>query len=493
MRSLVRRSARVSKLFGGLPGLAGLTACALLLVSCGGQTSRLFSESVSGGAGTITVTLSDPPTCAFPNGSFEHVFITIRSVQANPSATAGDNSPGWQELAPQLNSQPVQIDLFALAPNACLLATLGSNKALPAGTYQQIRLLLVPNTGGAILPANNACDSQGFNCVVLHDHSIHQLALSTDPNTGLKIPPGQIVGGPISVGAGQNVDLNIDFNSCASIVQEATGQFRLRSVLTAGQVSTTSTGISGRVVDAATSQPIRRGTVIVALEQQDNIGTDVIFRQTVADSAGNFNFCPLPSGTTFDVVAVAIAAGVAYDATVALNVPSVTNLGTIPLSAETPPHGGPATLQGIITATTGTGAATIDASVSALQTVPAGAVSRSVTIPAEDSSLTSISVETSLVCPARVTNASCAAYALIEPASNPRIGVFRAGNISYADPAAGDVLYAVRADAFAPLSGGTRLCSPSSQTTNLEANNNALRAIAGTTTTVKQTDFSGCL
>jgi hypothetical protein len=493
MRFLVRRSARVSKLLGGLAGLAGLTACALLLVSCGGQTSRLFSESVSGGAGTITVTLSDPPTCAFPNGNFEHVFITIRSVQANPSATAGDNAPGWQELAPQLSSQPVQIDLFALAPNACLLATLGSNKALPAGTYQQIRLLLVPNTGGAVLPANNACAGQGFNCVVLHDGSIHQLGLSSQPNTGLKIPPGQIVGGPISVGPGQNVDLNIDFNSCASIVPEANGQFRLRPVLTAGQVSTNSAGISGRVVNAATGQTINPGTVIVALEQQDNTGADIIFRQTVADATGNFNFCPLPSGATFDVVAVAIAAGVAYDATVALNVPGATNLGNIPLNAETQAHNGPATLQGVITATTGTGAATIDASVSALQTVMAGAVSRTVIIPAEDNSLASISLDTSLACPAGITKASCARYTLIEPASNPRIGVFRAGSISYAAPAAGDVLYAVRAGAFAPLSGGMPTCTPASKITNFDASNNSLKAVAGATAIPKQIDFTGCL
>ena len=37
--------------------------------------------------------------------------------------------------------------------------------------------------------------------------------------------------------AGQTKDLNIDFNACASIVQQGNGQFRLKPVLHAGEVS----------------------------------------------------------------------------------------------------------------------------------------------------------------------------------------------------------------------------------------------------------------
>ena len=318
-----------------LAGLAGFVVFGVGIVSCGGGTNTIGGGS---GTGSITVNLSDPPSCASPNGNFEHVYVTISSVQANISATAGDNSSGWQELAPQLNSAPKQIDLFSLGSNACLLATLG-NASLPAGTYQQIRLLLVPNSGatGAV-PSPNACAGQGFNCVVLQDGTVHELQLSSQANTGLKIPPGQIVGGPISVGSGQDVDLDIDFNSCASIVQEGTGQFRLKPVLTAGQVSPNSTGISGKIIDAATGAPISlgaTGAVLVALEQADSTGADLIFRETVADSQGNFNFCPLPSAATFDVVAVAINGnGAAYNATIAANVPGGTNLNSIPLECR---------------------------------------------------------------------------------------------------------------------------------------------------------------
>jgi len=465
---------------------------ATVLVSCGATGSGMSS----GGTGTINVSMTDPPSCAFPNGNFTHVYITVRSVQAHTSATADDNSAGWQELAPQLVDQPMQIDLFAAVSNTCLLTNLGSNAALPAGNYQQIRLLLVANSGGSgPTPGTNNCNGQGFNCIVLHDGSIHELDLSSQANTGLKIPPGQIVGGPISVGAGQDVDLNIDFNACASIIQEGNGQYRLKPVLTAGQVSTNNMGISGQVVDSVTKLPIVNGTVIVALERKDGTGTDTIFMQAATDSSGNFNFCPLPAGAIFDVVAVAInGAGVVYNATVETSVPGGTNVGMIPLVAETGATPGPATFQGFVTATTGSAPATIDALVSAIQAVPLGGGGNlPVTIPGEGSSNASISVASATNCPVNApAHTNCAQYTLIEPASNPSVGTFAAGKVSFSTPAASPVLYSIRADAFVPMSGGTADCMPPSIMTSLDTLGNQLKAVTGPPVTPKEIDFSGC-
>jgi Domain of unknown function (DUF4382) len=373
---------------------------------------------------------------------------------------------------------------------------LGSNTALPAGDYQQIRLLLVPNSGGSgPVPSTNNCNGQGFNCVVLHDNSIHQLDLSSQANTGLKIPPGQIVGGPIFVGANQDVDLNIDFNACASIIQEGNGQYRLKPVLTAEQVSTNNTGISGQLVDSVTKLPIVGGTVIVALERPDSGGTDTIFMQAAADSSGNFNFCPLPSGAIFDVVAVAInGAGVPYNATVETGIPGGTNIGKISLIAETGTLAGPATFQGFVTAKTGSVPAMIDALVSAIQTVPlSGGGSRQVTIPAESTSIQNISVASTTSCPVDASaNSNCAQYTLIEPASNPSVGTFSTGIVSFSTPMAGDVLYSIRASAFVPLGGGTTVCTPSSVTTSLNSLGNPLKATPGPPVTPREIDFSGC-
>ncbi len=470
---------------------AGLGGLVIGLVSCGGSVS----VNSMNGTGAIKVTLTDPPSCAFPNGNFDHVYVTIRSVQAHISATAGDNDPGWQELAPQLNTQPVQIDLFSAGANACLLSTLGSNTALPAGTYQQIRLLLVPNSGGSDVPPTNACGSQGYNCVVLHDGSIHELQLSSQANTGLKIPPGQILGGPITVKPGEDVDLNIDFNACASILQEGNGDYRLKPVLTAGQVSPNRTGISGQVVDAATGKPIVGGTVMVAVEQQGADGQDAVIMQAAADSNGDFNFCPLPSGNTYDVVADAVnGAGVAYNATVAIGVPGGTDLGAIPLNAETAASPGPTTFQGFVTATAGTSPASIDASATALQSVTlSDGGARLVVIPAENGSMANFSVQSSADCPATApANSNCGQYTLVEPASNPSVGIFASGKIQYAPPSAGDVPYTIGVNAFVPMSGGLVDCSPSSKTTSTDVNNNPLLAVPATTVTPQEIDFSGC-
>ncbi|HET6931070.1 MAG TPA: DUF4382 domain-containing protein [Candidatus Acidoferrum sp.] len=475
-------------------GIAGI------IVSCsGGSSSNMVS-----GMGTVNVSMSDPPSCMPPNGQFTHVYVTVRSVQAHVSATADDNSSGWQELAPQLASAPMQIDLFSKPQTTCILAQLGS-ASIPAGSYQQIRLLLVSNSpaAGDAVPSANACAGNGFNCVVLEDTTIHELLLSSQANTGLKIPPGQIVGGPLQVTAGQSVDLNIDFNACASIVAQGNGQFRLKPTLTAGQVSANNTGISGKVVDSLTNNPIA-GNVQVAIEQPDSGGIDRIVMQASADSNGNFNFCPLPTGT-FDIVVVAIGpANVPYNATTVLNVPNGTNLGSIPLVAEIGATG-PAVFQGFVTATNGTAAGTIDVSLSALQAAPTGTTtSIQITVPLQTIPATSttpevdstglISVSANTTCPSGApANSNCAQYTLVVPASNPSVGIFSASGFTYSVPATGDVLFTVDARAAVPLSGGTPDCTPSEQMVAKDSTSLPLKALPATTTAVAEIDFSTCM
>src|SRR5712692_4050413 len=473
-------------------------------IGCGGGS---VATPPTSGTGMVTVSISDPPSCMAPNGSstsFTHVFITVRSVQAHIDPRADDNSSNWQELAPQLASQPMQIDLFA-TPTNCVLAQLGS-ASLPVGSYHQIRLLLVSNNpaAGAATPTktNNACAGNGFNCVVLSDNSIHELQLSSQDNTGLKIPPGQIVGGPLQVSAGQSVDLNIDFDACASIVLEGNGTYRLKPTLTAGQVSANNSGIGGQVVDSLSKAPIA-GNVLVAIEQTDNTGVDRILMETATDANGNFRFCPLPTGT-FDIVVDAVDVNnVPYNATVVLNVPNGTNLNTIPLVAEIGATA-PAVLQGFVTATKGSSAATADVTMAALQTVaPSGITSRQIAVPLESikaiggtpatSSTESVSVESNTNCPTGApANSNCAQYTLVVPASNPNVGVFTSSGGSYAAPAGGDVLFTVDARAFVPMSGGTADCAPPENTSSKDDSSQPLKAIAGTTTNVARIDFSGC-
>ena len=66
------------------------------------------------GNGTITVgintAIASPALPMSPN--LGHVFITLGGIDANPNADATEDSPDWQELAPHLASEPIQIDLW---------------------------------------------------------------------------------------------------------------------------------------------------------------------------------------------------------------------------------------------------------------------------------------------------------------------------------------------------------------------------------------------
>jgi len=493
--------------------ILAVATVALIIIGCGGNTPTMQSSSM----GAISVSVSDPPSCmaatpgatgvpdggtAAPGGTFSSVFVTIRSIQAHVSAIADDTSSGWQELAPQLVSAPVQVDLLHLpAKGQCLLEQLGST-SLPAGDYQQIRLILLANaapSGPAPSTDSNACfkplGGDVFNCVV-DSSGTHMLDLSSQANTGLKIPPGQIMGGPIHVAAGQSVDLNIDFNTCASLIREGNGDFRLKPALTAGVVSQNKTGISGQMVDSVTSQPI--AGAIVTLQFADKSGVDRVAMQQQTDSTGHFSFCPLAVGAVFDVVSDALTpSGTAYNVTVVPNVVGGTNLGAVPLVAETPATAGastgPGTIQGTITAINGTAGATIDADVSALQTVTVSSTSLTFTVPLfPKSNAADVTVTSSTSCPTGAPKgAFCGSYTLVVPASNPIVGTFAAGKTTITSPATGDVLYTVEADATNPASDAT-MCSPSSQTTSKDATAMPLKVTAGATTTAAELDFTGC-
>src|SRR3984957_42405 len=306
--------------------ISGLVLAGISIAACsnGGSGS---STPAAPAMATASVMISDPATCSGPTGPFAHVFVTITDVQANVSSSAGDGDSGWTDLTPNLSSQPKQVDLLGQANNQCFLATLGDAQQLQAGTYQQIRLILADNSATV---SNNAC-SNSTNCVVLSaDNSVHTLLLSSESKTGLKIPSGQIASGGFTIAAGQTKDLDIDFNTCASIVREGNGQYRLKPVLHAGEVSTTSTSINGKVLDSATGNPVN-GEVLVALEQKDATGVDRIMMATLAGSDGSFVFCPIPAGT-YDVVIVGERAdGTAYQPSIVTGVANGQTVGTVSL------------------------------------------------------------------------------------------------------------------------------------------------------------------
>ena len=460
--------------------LALVAAIAFTLAGCS-------SNSSPAGTAMVQVSLSDPATCASPQGPFSHIYVTVTDVLIHQSATASDNDPGWVDLTPGLSKNPVQVDLLGVA-NQCFLAQLGSTGIKP-GSYQQIRILLASN-GTAV--ANDRCAGSA-NCVMLTSdptNTPQTLQLSSESQTGIKIPSGQIAGGKFTVASGDNKDLNLDFDACASIVAQGNGKYRLKPVMHAGEVmlQSSSTAISGTVIDGVTTQAIIGGTTVVAIEQKDANGVDRVFMETVADSAGGFSFCPLPAGT-YDLVVTAVnGAGAIYAATVITGVQPGDTLGTVPLT----PALAPASITGMVTTSTGSTATSADLSVSALQSITLNNIPVMITIPLPVQSMATATVSTTsgAGCP---MNTDCTNYTLAVPASNPSVGAFMASaNQTPAAPALGTVAYTVDALAFVPGSAGQADCSPSEMQTNQTSSNAPLVVVAGMPVTASTLTFTGC-
>ena len=468
--------------------LASLLVATVIVVACSSG-----STSTTSGMAAVKVTLSDPATCEAPNGPFSAVWVTISDVQANVNPTAPDTDSGWVDLTPGLtqNKQAVQVNMLALASSGatqCLLAHLGDNLELQAGNYQQIRLILASTTTGFTLTsANNAsssvfattdqCSSTGAaNCVQLaSDSSFHALLLSSEAKTGLKIPPGQINGGGISISAGETKDLNIDFNTCASIVQEGNHQYRLKPVLTAGVVSTTSTSMNGKVVDA-TGAAVAGATV--ALEQpdgtKDSSGNpiDRIVAATLTASDGTWVICPLTQGNPskpYDVVIIGGNASGMLSPTIVTGVSVGSTAGTVtlnaPASALTAAANTTATLSGQVTSVNTSSAGTpIDASLRVLETF--SGMDYTIPLPATTTQISPVSIDFTTAAnqtPAcNPGSTDCYNYSITVPASSAYIGAWSSGAISLTAPTSALATYIV--DGLATTTGSTTPgpdCTPS--------------------------------
>ena len=442
--------------------VVALLGIALIVAACG---SSVTTGGTTGGSGMaqVSVRVSDPATCQSPSGPFAHVYVTITDVKAHVSAMAGDNDSGWVDLTPNLSKSPMQVDLLGQANNQCFLASLGDNQQLQPGSYQQIRLILAPDS---VTLANNACGTSA-NCVVLAaDSSIHALELSSESKTGLKIPSGQIASGAFTVSAGQTKDLDIDFITCQSIIRQGNGKYRLKPVLHAGEVSTTSTSINGKVLDGVTGKPVS-GSVVVALEQKDAAGIDRIQRASLAGADGTFVFCPIPSGT-YDVVVVGTRTdGAIYEPSIITGVAVGSTAGTIDLFALASAALSASTLNGTVASQTASNAGTVaDIELSVLETLNSVAYTIPLAPTSTQNSAT-LALETAipggmLTCP---MNTDCANYSLAVSSAAANIGAWSAsgtvlnGNVTLAT-------YRIEGQASVPSSGGLSDCSPSELATN---------------------------
>lgn len=208
--------------------------------------------------------MTDAPACGF-----DHVYVTVDRVRVHTSAGADPSGGGWVDIPV---SPARRIDLLTLSNG--VLTNLGQT-ALPAGTYQQVRLVLVANGAGA--PANSVVPSSGT-----------EQALDTPSavQSGIKIIR------PFTVAPNTQSDLVLDFDACKSVVTRGNGTFGLKPVVTAVPMVA-----SGAVTGVVASAPGAR----VFAERNG-----VVVKATVADGNGNFTLSPIEQISTTDKVDVVI-------------------------------------------------------------------------------------------------------------------------------------------------------------------------------------------
>jgi len=247
------------------PAVTLLSAIMLLcfvLTNCGGQycIEGIFNPggTITGNTGGCTInklmgTLSMRITSAAVSSdgpmapNFLHLFVTLKGIEAHPDAIAPENSPDWEELAPDLAREPRQIDLLSHPANSCATNLLPEAR-VSAGAYRQIRLRLISNhpATGDVVPATNACGELGFHCAISPDGHMHPVAFANGATT-LSIAPDRISGGSFQVLPDMDTHLIMEFNPFASFAVTSGAAIQITPVFTVEPAPLCSTG--------ATSEP----------------------------------------------------------------------------------------------------------------------------------------------------------------------------------------------------------------------------------------------
>lgn len=280
--------------------------------------------------GTLSASLTDAPACGF-----DAVNVTVSKVRVHASGSASDTEGGWTDI---VLTPARKINLLNLTNGT--LDLLGTT-SLPAGRYNQVRLVLDPNTGAGLA-----------NSVVPTGTTAEQsLDTPSAVQSGLKL------NGEIDIVAGAKTDIVIDFDACKSIVTKGNGKYALKPVVKL--IPAVLNGISGVVAPA-----LLTSKVMVNAQQNG-----VVIASTVPSATGEFTLARLPAGN-YDVVITADGRA----ATVIGAVPVATATTKVALSTAAAPITMPVSQTGSIGGTVKLApvSATEVATVSAKQTFAAG-------------------------------------------------------------------------------------------------------------------------
>jgi Domain of unknown function (DUF4382) len=209
-------------------------SCIIFTWNPEGTTSTGTSCSLGKASGTINLRINSSfaPSSGPTVPNLKHIFVTLQGVEAYPGAIADENSADWQELAPELVKQPMQVDLMAQNADFCSSSLIGRS-IVPADVYTQIRLRLVPNHSAAddAVSEQNECGAVGLNCVVTTTGEIRPLTFD-GAAPDLHIAPEHLMGGFFRVLPNQETNLSIEFNLYSSLAVPSGEAVRVVPVFT---------------------------------------------------------------------------------------------------------------------------------------------------------------------------------------------------------------------------------------------------------------------
>ena len=256
--------------------------------------------------GTLSVSMTDAPACGF-----DAVNVTVSKVRVHQSSSASEDAAGWTDIT---LTPARKINLLNLndptQPNFAL-ESLGE-APLEAGHYTQLRLVLVPNSGGPPFANSVVLSGQSTEIAVDTPSAIH---------SGIKLIH------QFNVASGQRVDLLLDFDACKSIVTHKNGTYKLKPVIKV--IPFVLNGIDGFVYNTLPN-------VIVSAQMNGDI-----VRTTVPNPAtGKFFLAHFDAPANYDVVITADGHATAVIA--AVPVQSSTSITTVstsgaPIPVVTPP------------------------------------------------------------------------------------------------------------------------------------------------------------
>ena len=214
---------------------AGCENSCLLFVSNPGGTlpPPTLTCSVAKPAAAMNLALNSGAELQHAVGSTgpQHIFVTIRGVQAHADENGAENSPDWVDLAPELATQPVQVDLLKTAGSPCAVGSLGEH-IVAAGVYRQVRLQLSSSAPSAIALHENACGSVGLHCAVNAAGAVQALAFDSDPPV-IHLASDRISGGFVRILPDSHVTLALEFNPYASTLRPTAEAAQLTPVSSA--------------------------------------------------------------------------------------------------------------------------------------------------------------------------------------------------------------------------------------------------------------------